>query len=204
MNIKDAISYVKSKDKAKFDSSIEVHINCLLNKDKQESLRFSVTLPHGVGKNVKVAVMSSKKVKNASLELSEADIDAILEGRIKPKVDFDILIAEPQYMTKLAKVAKILGPAGAMPNPKNGTVTENVEKALEEFKKGRIEVKTEPHGSSIHTIIGKKSFTDTALEENFLELMSALKSNKPAKAPENWIKSIYLSSTMGPSVLVEL
>lgn len=204
MNIRDAISFVKSKDKAKFDSSIEVHINCLLNKDKQESLKFSVVLPHGIGKSPKVAVLSSKRVKDADLEFSEGDIDKILEGKIKPKIDFDVLIVEPQYMTKIAKVAKILGPAGAMPNPKNGTVTDDVEKSLAEFKKGRLDVKTEPHGSSIHTIIGKKSFTDTALEENFLELMSALNANKPPKAPENWIKSVYLSSSMGPSVLVEL
>lgn len=204
MTISQGIDQVKKSDKARFDSSIEVHINCDLNKEKQETVRFSMTLPHGTGKSKKIAVISSQKITGVDLELGEGDIEKLEKGQIKPKLDFEILVVEPKFMAKLAKVAKILGPAGLMPNPKNGTVTEDVQKAVEQFKKGRLEVRTEANGTVIHTIIGKKSFTTQALEENFLELMSSVKANKPAKAPENWLKSVYISATMSPSVQVVL
>jgi len=202
MTLTEAIDCVKKTDKAKFDSSIEVHIDCVLDKSKQETVRFSLTLPHGTGKTKKIAVMTSNKIAGADLELLEGDIEKLEKGELKPKVDFEVLIVEPRYMPKLAKVAKILGPAGLMPSPKNGTVTEDVTKAVEQFKKGRLEVKTEANGSVIHTIIGKKSFTTKALEENFQELVSALKANKPAKAEDTWIKTIYISATMSPSAQV--
>jgi len=202
MTLTEAIDCVKKTDKAKFDSSIEVHIDCVLDKSKQETVRFSLTLPHGTGKTKKIAVMASNKIAGADLELLEGDIEKLEKGELKPKVDFEVLIVEPRYMPKLAKVAKILGPAGLMPSPKNGTVTEDVTKAVEQFKKGRLEVKTEANGSVIHTIIGKKSFTTKALEENFQELVSALKANKPAKAEDTWIKTIYISATMSPSAQV--
>lgn len=197
MNITQAIESVKKSDKAKFDSTIEVHINCV-------PVRFSLTLPHGTGKSKKIAVMASSKISGADLELAESEIEKIEKGQIKPKSDFEMLIVEPKFMPKLAKVAKILGPAGLMPNPKNGTVTDEVQKALSQFKKGRLEIKSEPNGSVVHTILGKKSFTTQALAENFAELMSALASNKPAKAEEGWIKSVFISATMSPSVQVDL
>jgi len=202
MTITEAIEYVKKTDKARFDSSIEVHIDCALDKSKQETVRFSLTLPHGTGKTKKIAVMASGKIAGADLELLEGDIEKIEKGELKPKVDFEVLVVEPRYMPKLAKVAKILGPAGLMPSPKNGTVTEDVAKAVEQFKKGRLEVKTEANGSVIHTIIGKKSFITKALEENYQELISALKTNKPAKAEDTWIKTVYISATMSPSAQV--
>ena len=204
MTITEAIDYVKKTDRAKFDSSIEVHIDCDLDKSKQETVRFSLTLPHGTGKTKKIAVMSAGKVVGADVELLEGDIEKLEKGELKPKVDFDVLIVEPRYMPKLAKVAKILGPAGLMPSPKNGTVTEDVVKAVEQFKKGRLEVKTEANGAVIHTIIGKKSFSAKALEENFQELISSVRANKPAKANEDWIKSVYISATMSPSAQVSL
>lgn len=202
MTITEAINYVKKTDRAKFDSSIEVHIDCDLDKSKQETVRFSLTLPHGTGKTKKIAVMASNEVTGADVELLEGDIEKLEKGELKPKVDFEMLIVEPRYMPKLAKVAKILGPAGLMPSPKNGTVAEDVQKALEQFKKGRLEVKTEPNGAVIHTILGRKSFSTKALEENFMELISSVRVNKPAKANENWIKSIYISATMSPSAQV--
>jgi len=202
MTLIEALEYVKKTDKAKFDSSVEVHIDCALDKSKQETIRFSLTLPHGTGKTKKIAVMASGKIAGVDLELLEGDIEKLEKGELKPKVDFEVLIVEPRYMPKLAKVARILGPAGLMPSPKNGTVTEDVTKAVEQFKKGRLEVKTEANGSVIHTIIGKKSFTTKALEENYQELISALKANKPAKAEDTWIKTIYISATMSPSAQV--
>jgi len=204
MKFSEAIQKVKETSKTKFDPTVEVHINLELEKKGEQSVRFTTTLPHGTGKTKKVAVFASRKVPNADLELTEDDIAKIDKNTIRPKVDFDMLVAEPKFMPKLAKVAKILGPAGVMPNPKTGTVTEDVEKAVEQIKKGKIEVRTEPVAPVIHTIIGKKSFEDNKLEENFNELINAIRSNKPAKAKPNFIRSVFITSTMGPSFSVDV
>ena len=200
--IEEALKKVKAESKAKFDASIEVHINLDIDPNKQ-NIRFSLSLPNGTGKTKKIAVLSSGKVEGADLNLTEEDLPKIEQGKIKPNVDFDVLITEPRYMPILAKYAKILGPAGVMPNPKNGTVTEEVSKAIAQFKKGKMEIKTEKLAPIIHTIIGKVSFEDKALAENYEELIGALKANKPAKTPPLWIKSIFISSTMGASVKVK-
>ena len=204
MKFSEAIQKVKETSKTKFDPTVEVHINLELEKKGEQSVRFTTTLPHGTGKTKKVAVFASRKVPNADLELTEDDIAKIDKNTIRPKVDFDMLVAEPKFMPKLAKVAKILGPAGVMPNPKTGTVTEDVEKAVEQIKKGKVEVRTEPVAPVIHTIIGKKSFEDNKLEENFNELINAIRSNKPAKAKPNFIRSVFITSTMGPSFSVDV
>jgi large subunit ribosomal protein L1 len=202
--IEEAIKKVKETSKTKFDPTIELHVNLSLDKKADQSVRFILNLPHGTGKTPKVAVLSSGKVKNADLELTEADLGKIEKGEIKPKVDFDVLVAEPRFMSKLAKIAKVLGPAGAMPNPKTGTVTEEVEKTVEQIKKGKVEIRTEPNAPVIHTILGKCSFEDTKLVENYQEVIGAIKSNKPQKAKPDWIKSVYINSTMGSSYQVEL
>ena len=200
----EAIKKVKLSSKEKFDASIEVHINLDLDSKKMEQpVRFSLTLPHGTGKTKKVAVLASKKVAGADLELKESDIELIQKGQIKPKIDFDTLVTEPAFMPKLAKVAKILGPAGVMPNPKTGTVSDDPEKAVSEIKKGRLDVKTEKDLPMIHTVIGKRSFTEEQLSENFIELYSALKQNKPPKAAPEWVKSIFIATSMGQSVVVD-
>lgn len=197
----EAVKKVKVGSKAKFDATVELHINLDIDPVKQ-NVRFQVNLPHGTGKTKKVAVLSSKKVANADISLVEADLPKIESGEIKPKTDFEVLITEPKYMPMLAKYAKILGPAGVMPNPKNGTVSEDVEKALEQIKKGKVEIKTEKDAPLIHTVIGKTSFEDKALEENLTEVINVLKQNKPPKTNPVWIKSIYIASSMGPSVKV--
>jgi large subunit ribosomal protein L1 len=203
MKIADAIKKVKETSKEKFDPTIEVHISLLLDKKAEQNVRFTTVLPHGTGKSIKVAVLASKKIANADLELKEDDVEKLEKGVLKPKIDFDILIAEPRYMPKLAKAARVLGPAGVMPNPKNGTVTEDVEKAVELVKKGKVEIRTEPNASNIHTIIGKKSFDDAKLVDNFNEIMSSIRANKPQKAEANFIKTVFISSTMGPSCQVD-
>jgi len=200
--IEEALKKVKSESKAKFDASVEVHINLDIDPNKQ-NIRFSLSLPNGTGKTKKIAVLSSGKVEGADINLTEEDLPKIEQGKIKPNVDFDILITEPRYMPVLAKYAKILGPAGVMPNPKNGTVTEEISKSITQFKKGKMEIKTEKMAPIIHTIIGKVSFDDKSLADNYNELISALKANKPAKTAPLWIKSIFISSTMGPSVKVK-
>jgi len=203
--LNEALKKAKSSAKTKFDSTIEIHVNLSLNTEKiEQPVRFTTVLPKGTGRAVKVAVFASKNVKSADLNLSESDILKIEKGEIKPKVDFDVLISEPTYMSKLAKVAKILGPAGVMPNPKNGTVTENVEKAVEQVKRGKIDVKMEQTAPVLHTMLGKQSFSIEDLIANFNEFFSTLKQNRPSKAAPNWIKSIFISSTMGPSFKLDL
>ncbi len=202
-SISDAVKKVKEESKSKFDASVELHINLDIDPTKH-NVRFPVSLPYGTGKSKKIAVLTSEKVEGVELLLSEADLPKIEQGKIKPNIDFEVLITEPRFMPSLAKYAKILGPAGVMPNPKNGTVTDNIAKAIEEIKKGKVDVKTEKLAPLIHTIIGKVSFEEKALEGNFKEIMSILAQNKPPKVPPLWIKSAYITSSMGPSVKVEV
>ena len=203
--IEQAIETVKQSCKAKFDSTIEVHFNLGLDPKKQEQqIRVTTTLPNGTGKTKKVAVMCAKPVKNADLELSESDISKIESNAIKPGSDFDVLVVEPSYMPKIAKVARILGPKGMMPNPKNGTVAQDVEAAVEEIKKGQVELKMEQLAPIMHTVIGKKSFDTKKLVENFEEVIKTLNKNKPQKAKPDWINSCFVSASMSPSVQVDL
>lgn len=203
--VKNGIKEIKRVNKTKFDPSVELHVNLDLDIKKQDQqIRFSIVLPHGTGKSKKVAVMASGKIEGADLEIKESDLPKIEKGEIKAGRDFDILVAEPKQMPKLAKVAKILGPAGVMPNPKNGTVAEDVSKAVAQIKKGKIEIRTEPNFPIIHTIIGKLSFEENQLEENLTEILNSLRQNKPSKAKPDFIKSVYLSSTMGPSYQLEI
>ena len=201
--ILEAIKEVKTTSKEKFDATIEIHANLDLDIKKGQTLRYTITLPKGTGKTKKVAVLASKKIEQADLELTEEDIDKILKGKLQPKIDFDVIVTEPKYMPKLAKAAKILGPAGVMPNPKTGTVTENVEKAVENIKKGQIEIKTEKESPLVHTILGRVSFKEEDLVANFIAFYNSLKQNKPQKAKPVWISNIFISSSMGKSVEVD-
>lgn len=205
LSLSEAIKHAVESSKTKFVASLEAHINFNLDITKADQMvRTTTVLPHGTGKSVKVAVFASKSVPNADLEISEDDLAKITSGALKPNVDFNFLVAEPRYMPKLATVARILGPAGVMPNPKNGTVTENVAEAVNKLKKGQVELKNEQNQSVIHTIFGKTNFTQEQLEENFREIISALKQAKPQKAKPDWVASIYITTTMGPSFMVEL
>jgi large subunit ribosomal protein L1 len=201
-SVQEAIAKVKAGKKRNFDASIELHIYLDIDTSKS-NIRYTTTLPHGSGKEVKIAVLASKKVPEADLELSEADIEKIAKEKIRPKADFDILVAEPSFMPKIAKAARVLGPAGAMPNPKLGTVTDDVAKAVEELKKGKVEIRTEKDVALIHTVIGKMSFEETALVENIVAVLESLKANKPTKTKPNWVKSIAVCSTMGPAFRVQ-
>jgi len=203
-SLDQALDLSKETSYSNFDATLEAHFNLDLDlKSGDQNIRTTVTLPHGTGKTVKVAVFSTEKVKGADLSLGEEGITMIEQGKIKPKTDFDIVASEPSFMPKLAKVAKILGPAGMMPNPKTQTVSNDLEKTVSDLKKGRIELKLEANAPIIHTKIGKMSFSKDALKENFLEVLKALKANKPQKASPSWIKSCFLSATMGPSIKVD-
>ena len=191
----EALAEIRKGRKVKFDQTLEIHINLDIDPQKQDQMvRFSTTLPHGTGKSIKVAVVASKKVSNADLELSDDDLVKIEKGKLQPGKDFDVIVTEPSQMAKLAKLGRVLGPAGAMPNPKAGTVTDNVEKAVEQIKKGKINVKTEQNHPIIHTIIGKMSFDDKKLVENFNEFISSLKQNKPQKATPEFIESVFITA----------
>jgi len=201
--ILEAIQAIKESSKEKFNPTIEVHINLDLDIKKGQTLRYNLSLPKGTGKTKKVAVLASSKVESADLQINEDDINKILDSTIQPKVDFDIIVTEPKFMPKLAKVAKILGPLGLMPNPKTGTVTENVEEAVKKIKQGQVQIKTEKDVPIVHSIIGKKSFKDEDLMANFISLFNSVKQNKPQKTKPDWIKSVYICTTMGKSIQVD-
>lgn len=201
--ILEAIQAIKESSKEKFNPTIEVHINLDLDIKKGQTLRYNLSLPKGTGKTKKVAVLASSKVESADLQINEEDINKILDSTIQPKVDFDIIVTEPKFMPKLAKVAKILGPLGLMPNPKTGTVTENVEEAVKKIKQGQVQIKTEKDVPIVHSIIGKKSFKDEDLMANFISLFNSVKQNKPQKTKPDWIKSVYICTTMGKSIQVD-
>ena len=201
----EAIKEVKAKAPAKFDESIEVHFNLEIDPTQaDQTVRVTTNLPHGTGKEIKVAVMSDKKIPGADLQLTDEDLPKIEKGKIKPKNDFDVLIVEPSAMGKFGKLGPILGPAGVMPNPKTGTVTDNVAEAVEQFKKGKVELRNEITAPILHTLIGKVSFEEKQLTENFMEVWSTLKSNKPQKAKPEWIKNCFISSSMGSSIEVDI
>lgn len=203
--IDEAIKKAKESSKVKFDATVEVHFNFNLDITKADQMvRTTVVLPNGTGKSVKVAVFASKSVAEADLELSEEDLAKIQNGTIKPGVDFDYIVSEPRYMPKLAAVARILGPAGVMPNPKNGTVSENPADAVKKLKKGQVEIKNEQNQAVAHTVIGKVSFTEAQLKENFETVLDALKSAKPQKAKGGWVKSCFMTTSMGPSFGVDV
>lgn len=200
--IEETIQKVKENSKVNFDATVEAHINLKLKEN--QNIRFTTTLPEGTAKERKVAVFSSDSIPEADLELKEADIEKIKKGTLTPGEDFDVLIAEPRFMSKIASVAPILGPAGLMPNPKSGTVTENVKETVKDFKSGQIEIRTEPNASIIHTTIGKVSWEDKRLINNLEHLLTELRSHRPVGTKMNWIKSVYVTSSMGPSFEVEL
>lgn len=203
--LEEAFKKAIESSKVKFDATVEVHFNLNLDVRKaDQAIRVLTSLPHGTGKELKVAVFTTQDVKDADLVLSESDLDKISSGKIKPKVDFDVLVSEPSNMPKLAKIARILGPAGVMPNPKSGTVTDDVQAAVKSIKKGKVEIRTEQQHPMIHTVVGKVSFGEKKLEENFREIWTTLKQNKPAKAKEGWISSCFVTTAMGPSFKLDL
>lgn len=169
-----ALELVKKTNLSKFDPTIEVHINTL-----EKGIKGNVVLPHDLGKELKVAVVT----------------DQLLEEIEAGKINFDVLISQPSFMPKLAKLAKILGPKGLMPNPKNGTISENPEEAVKKFS-GTLQFKTEGDFPIIHSVLGKGSFAEKKLAENFQALINAIGVVK--------IKSVYLKATMSPSVRVEI
>ncbi|OEG70868.1 50S ribosomal protein L1 [Candidatus Endomicrobiellum trichonymphae] len=201
----EAVALVKETATAKFDETIEIHIK--LGSDPKRSdqmVRGTISLPHGIGRTRKIAVLA-KGEKQKEAEAAGADIigsDDLIEDISKGKLAFDVLVATPDVMKDLSVVAKILGPKGLMPNPKSGTVTFEIGRAVEEFKKGRVEYKNDSFGI-IHVPVGKASFEKEKLEDNIKILLEAVVKAKPSSLKGQYIRSISISSTMGPGIFVE-
>jgi large subunit ribosomal protein L1 len=201
----EAIKLLKEQETAKFDETVEAHFNLGLNvRHADQQLRGTISLPHGTGRDVRVAVFAEgEKAKEA--EDAGADIvgAADLAKRIEEGfTDFDVAIATPDLMGQVGRLGRVLGPRGLMPNPKTGTVTFEVGKAVRESKAGRMEYRTD-RGANVHVAIGKKSFDEKALLENYAALVDEIQRAKPAAAKGRYIKKITLTSTMGPGIHVD-
>jgi large subunit ribosomal protein L1 len=196
----EALELIQKAANTKFDETIEAHINLGISPDKQEhQVRTSVVLPHQVGKKIKILVFAEKGLEELKKFGAEIGNDETLKEIEAGKVGFDKIVADPSWMPKLAKVAKVLGPKGLMPNPKSGTVTDNPMAVLKEFAQGKVELRAEK-APIIHVVVGKRSFETKKLAENLASIITALRAAKPEGFKKELIKSVYLSSTMGPSL----
>lgn len=203
--LSDAAALVKKGANAKFDETVELHVRLGIDpKQSDQQVRSTVLLPHGTGKSKKVAVVAKgekvKEAQEAGAELVGAEdlIDKIAKGFM----DFDVMVATPDVMKDVAKLGKILGPRGLMPNPKSGTVTFEVGRIVKELKAGRVEFKADPTGI-VHTVVGKASFPGDHLSENIRTVMDALLRAKPPGAKGVYVKSVTLTSTMGPGIALD-
>ncbi|MGO8905498.1 MAG: 50S ribosomal protein L1 [Solirubrobacteraceae bacterium] len=201
----EAVSLVRSLASAKFDESIEVHVRTGLNvRHADEQLRGTIGLPNGLGKDVKIAVFAQgEKVREA--EQAGADVvgGEDLAKRIEEGFDdFDVVIATPDMMSVVGRLGRVLGPSGKMPNPKVGTVTMDVAKAVEESKAGKVEYRTD-RSAIVHMVIGKASFPERQLLENYAAVIEELIRAKPAAAKGRYLRTITLTSTMGPGVKID-
>ena len=206
IKIADAIGKVKNNCTTKFDESIDVSFLLNLKQKKEElTLRTVVNLPNGNGKKIKIAVLCEEgkiaEAKSSGAELFGSDtlVDEIMSGKIK----FDKLVATPAMMPKMGKLGKILGPKGLMPNPKLGTVTNNIKSTVNALKSGQIEIKNDKDGN-LGASIGKKSFTDSKLKENFDALIETIVKEKPTGIKGDFFRSAFITSTMGLSYKLKL
>ncbi len=203
-SLEEAVELVKKTANVKFDSSVEVHINLRIDPGKQEQqIRTTTNLPFGSGKKVRILVFGAKDTKEIKELGAETGDEETLDRIEKGKIDFDKVVASPDWMPKLAKVAKVLGPKGLMPNPKSGTVSPEPEKIVKSLSTGGlIEIKTET-SPIIHVAIGKVSAKNKDLEENIKSLLSAVNAAKPSDVKKELVKSVFLTSTMGPSLKLD-
>lgn len=204
-SVAEAVKIVKETSNVKFNATVELHARLGIDPSKSEQqIRSTVVLPHGTGKTKKIAAFVSSKDEAAA---KEAGADLICgEEEIKKikdtgKIDFEIAVATPEMMPKLTVAAKVLGPKGMMPNPKTGTVDPDIKKIINELKKGKITFKNDDT-ANLHTSVGKANFSEKQLEENVAAMVEALKKAKPSSAKGVFIKGIYLTSSMGPSVKI--
>jgi large subunit ribosomal protein L1 len=205
-NVEEAISILKETATTKFVESVEFHANLNINpKYADQQLRTTVTLPNGVGKQTRIAVLTNEEnfeeAKSAGADIVGNDdlIEQITQGNI----NFDLLIATPNMMPKLAKLGRVLGPKGLMPSPKSGTVSSTLEATLTDFKKGKFEYKADKTGI-VHVNFGKIDFTESQLIENLKALYKSIEQNRPSGVKGKYFKSLFICTTMGPSIKLDL
>jgi large subunit ribosomal protein L1 len=202
----EAVTLVKTTAKAKFDEGVDVAIRLGVDPRKAEQMiRGTVALPEGTGKNIRVAVFATgekaQEARDAGADVVGADdLAAEIE---KGNMDFDMAIATPDMMPLVGRLGRVLGPRGLMPNPKTGTVTQDVGRAVAEFKGGKVEYRTDRYGN-VHVTIGKASFEPAKLEANFRAVLDEMQRAKPAAAKGRYLRKISISSTMGPSVKIDV
>lgn len=204
--IDEAVELIEKLPKAKFDESVELHVKLGVDsKQADQQVRGTIVLPHGTGKSKKVLVLA-RGDKATAAEVAGADFvgddDMIAKIASENWLDFDTVVATPDMMPALGRIAKILGPKGLMPNPKAGTVTQDTAKAVAEIKAGKVEYRLDKN-NIIHTSIGKVSFGKEKIKENYVALMDAIVKAKPAAAKGTYLKSVAVSTTMGPGIKIE-
>jgi large subunit ribosomal protein L1 len=205
-SLEEAINLLQETATAKFIESVELHANLNIDpKYADQQLRTTVTLPHGVGKSMRIAVLTSEanfneaKEGGADIVGSQELIDDISQGTI----NFDLLIATPDMMPKLAKLGRVLGPKGLMPSPKSGTVSTTLTETLSDFKKGKFEYKADKTGV-VHVSFGKANFSKNQLIENLTSLYQSIEQNRPSGVKGKYFKSLFICSSMGPSIQLDL
>ena len=204
--IEEAIKLIKDRSKTKFVESIDMSLNLNMDKSKtDQTLRTTVDLPHGNGKKIDIAVIcSNDKIEDAKASgASKVGSDDLVESINNGKIDFDILVCTPDMMSKVGKLGKVLGPKGLMPNPKFGTVSPDVKKAVEDIKKGKVEIRCDKDGN-LSLSIGRANFDENKLIENYKSVLEVVEKEKPSGSKGNFINSSFITSSMGPSTKVEL
>lgn len=203
-SLEEAVTLLEKFPAVKFDETVEIHFYLNIDtKSSDQAVRGTVVLPHGTGRKIRIAVFCKGELAQKAQELG-ADLvgtNDLMEKIAKGFLDFDCVIATPDMMRDLSKLGKILGPRGLMPSPKAGTVTTDIEKAIKEIKAGRVEFKSDKQGG-VHVGIGKRSFSKEQLLENARYLIDALNHTKPAAVKGNLVKTMTLSTTMGPGVKI--
>ncbi|HEY9681871.1 MAG TPA: 50S ribosomal protein L1 [Oculatellaceae cyanobacterium] len=206
-NLEEALKLLKAAPKVKFDQTVEIHFRLGVNpKMNDQQIRSTVNLPGGTGKEVRVAVVAKgEKLKEAE----DAGADVVGSDDLVAKIgdgflDFDKLVATPDAMLMLSKMGKVLGPKGLMPNPKDGTVTFDIAKTVKELKAGKVSFRTEKDGGLVQMAVGKLSFDDKRLLDNIHAVVDTINKVKPASVKGTYIKSVYLSSTMGPGIKLDV
>ncbi len=199
----EAIGLAQKTSYVKFDATVELHINLGVDpRHADQNIRDSLVLPNGTGKSVRVAVLADDAAGAKKAGADIAGTEELLAALEKGVMDFDVLIATPALMSQLGKYARVLGPRGLMPNPKSGTVTNDINKAVSEAKAGRVEYRVDSTGI-VHLGVGKVSFSAPHLNQNIQSVLASIKANKPQSLKGNYVKAIYLTTSMGPSIKVD-
>jgi large subunit ribosomal protein L1 len=206
LNLDEAIQILKQTATTKFIESVELHANLNIDpKYADQQLRTTVTLPHGIGKQLTIAVLTNDEnfdeATNAGANI--VGNDELIENIVKGNIEFDLLIATPNMMPKLAKLGRVLGPKGLMPSPKSGTVSSTLEATITEFKKGKFEYKADKTGV-VHVNFGKSDFAEDQLVENLQALYNSIEKNRPSGVKGKYFKSVFICTTMGPSIKLDL